>query len=156
MTRDLAFVPIDPNNPNGQCASGISAGQVGGPEQWLVGDVSLASKEYCKITDIVLSGVPQECILFHRCDEEQNLSCQTCLIFSPFSLIRYDSHRHKTNMDEYLVSFCLHYLKKHRVSRCSNFEQWIVLEYSFVKISANPLSFRRYDVVKIGQAEHWG
>ena len=39
--RDIVFVPVNPNNPNGDCISGISAGQLGGPQQWLVGDVFL-------------------------------------------------------------------------------------------------------------------
>ena len=32
---DLLFTPVDPNNLQGDCISGISAGQVGGPQQWL-------------------------------------------------------------------------------------------------------------------------
>lgn len=43
---DIAFVPLDPNKPDGDCVSGISAGNVGGPQQWLVGDVFL-SKSHC-------------------------------------------------------------------------------------------------------------
>lgn len=39
--RDLAFAPLDPNNPTGTCVSGISAGNVGGPNEWLAGDVFL-------------------------------------------------------------------------------------------------------------------
>ena len=39
--RDIVFVPVDPNNPTGDCISGISGGQIGGPEQWLAGDVFL-------------------------------------------------------------------------------------------------------------------
>jgi hypothetical protein len=39
--RDIAFLPLDQNNPTGDCASGISAGQVGGANEWLVGDVFL-------------------------------------------------------------------------------------------------------------------
>jgi Eukaryotic aspartyl protease len=39
--RDLVFAPLDPNNPTGTCVSGISAGQVGGPNEWLAGDVFL-------------------------------------------------------------------------------------------------------------------
>ncbi|KAH9029833.1 aspartic peptidase A1 [Lactarius pseudohatsudake] len=39
--RDIAFVPVDPNNPTGDCASGIASGQIGGPQQLLVGDVFL-------------------------------------------------------------------------------------------------------------------
>lgn len=39
--RDIAFQPVDPNNPEGDCASGITAGDVGGPDEWLVGDVFL-------------------------------------------------------------------------------------------------------------------
>jgi hypothetical protein len=35
--RDLAFVPVDPANAkNGDCISGISAGNFGGATQWLV------------------------------------------------------------------------------------------------------------------------
>ncbi|KAI9434216.1 acid protease [Lactarius indigo] len=40
-SRDITFAPLDPNNPTGDCASGISSGQIGGPEQLLVGDVFL-------------------------------------------------------------------------------------------------------------------
>jgi len=32
---DLLFAPVDPNNLTGDCLSGISSGNVGGPEQWL-------------------------------------------------------------------------------------------------------------------------
>ena len=39
--RDIAFAPVDPNDPAGQCASGISAGNVGGADEWLAGDVFL-------------------------------------------------------------------------------------------------------------------
>jgi hypothetical protein len=39
--RDLIFAPVDPNNLTGDCLPGISAGNFGGPTQWLVGDVFL-------------------------------------------------------------------------------------------------------------------
>ncbi|KAH8117800.1 acid protease [Phellopilus nigrolimitatus] len=39
--RDLLFSAVDPNNPTGDCVSGISAGQVGGANEWLCGDVFL-------------------------------------------------------------------------------------------------------------------
>ncbi|THV02858.1 acid protease [Dendrothele bispora CBS 962.96] len=39
--RDIAFSPVDPNDPTGDCLSGISAGNVGGATEWLVGDVFL-------------------------------------------------------------------------------------------------------------------
>ncbi|KAG5645562.1 hypothetical protein DXG03_005838 [Asterophora parasitica] len=39
--RDIAFQPVDPNNPTGDCISGISSGSVGGATEWLVGDVFL-------------------------------------------------------------------------------------------------------------------
>jgi hypothetical protein len=39
--RDIATSPLDQNNPNGDCASGISAGEVGGANEWLAGDVFL-------------------------------------------------------------------------------------------------------------------
>ncbi|KAF9648814.1 acid protease [Thelephora ganbajun] len=38
---DLLFAPVDPNNLQGDCLSGITSGQIGGPQQWLVGDVFL-------------------------------------------------------------------------------------------------------------------
>ncbi|KAH9989029.1 aspartic peptidase domain-containing protein [Russula vinacea] len=40
-SRDLAVSPVDPSNPTGDCLSGISAAQVGGPNQFLAGDVFL-------------------------------------------------------------------------------------------------------------------
>ncbi|KAI0261484.1 aspartic peptidase A1 [Gloeopeniophorella convolvens] len=39
--RDIAFSPIDPNDPTGDCASGISSGEQNGANEWLVGDVFL-------------------------------------------------------------------------------------------------------------------
>jgi len=39
--RDIAIQPVDPNNPTGDCFSGISGGNVGGATEWLCGDVFL-------------------------------------------------------------------------------------------------------------------
>jgi len=39
--RDIAFQPVDANNPNGDCVSGISSGEIGAATEWLVGDVFL-------------------------------------------------------------------------------------------------------------------
>jgi hypothetical protein len=39
--RDIVQTPLDQNNPTGDCLSGISAGQIGGPTEWLAGDVFL-------------------------------------------------------------------------------------------------------------------
>ncbi|KAG8740654.1 hypothetical protein FRC10_004064 [Ceratobasidium sp. 414] len=39
--RDLLFVPVDQNNLQGDCVSGIMSGQIGGAQEWLVGDVFL-------------------------------------------------------------------------------------------------------------------
>jgi len=39
--RDLAFQPVDANNPQGDCVSGISSGSIGTVTQWLVGDTFL-------------------------------------------------------------------------------------------------------------------
>ncbi|TDL16982.1 acid protease [Rickenella mellea] len=39
--RDMVFAPVDPNNLAGDCVSGISSGQIGGAQEWLVGDVFL-------------------------------------------------------------------------------------------------------------------
>jgi len=45
--RDLAFVPVDPANPKtGDCISGISAGNFGGPTQWLLGATFLKNVYY--------------------------------------------------------------------------------------------------------------
>lgn len=35
-TRDLAVQPVDPNNPTGDCVSGIAAGNIGSANEWLV------------------------------------------------------------------------------------------------------------------------
>ncbi|EJU04655.1 acid protease [Dacryopinax primogenitus] len=40
-TRDILFAPVDPNNVQGDCVSGISSGEIGGAKEWLVGDVFL-------------------------------------------------------------------------------------------------------------------
>ena len=39
--RDLLFAAVDPNDPTGDCVSGISSGNIGGATEWLVGDVFL-------------------------------------------------------------------------------------------------------------------
>ncbi|TCD63571.1 hypothetical protein EIP91_005210 [Steccherinum ochraceum] len=39
--EDLLFTPVDPNDLTGDCISGISSGNVGGANEWLVGDVFL-------------------------------------------------------------------------------------------------------------------
>ena len=39
--RDMLFLPLDQNDPTGDCVSGISAGQIGSDTQWLIGDVFL-------------------------------------------------------------------------------------------------------------------
>ncbi|KAH9481637.1 putative aspartic-type endopeptidase CTSD [Psilocybe cubensis] len=39
--RDIAFTPVDPNDPTGDCVSGITSGDIGGADEWLVGDVFL-------------------------------------------------------------------------------------------------------------------
>jgi len=41
-SRDLSFAPLT-NNPKGDCISGISSGNFGGGNSWLVGDVFLKS-----------------------------------------------------------------------------------------------------------------
>jgi hypothetical protein len=40
-SRDLIFAPADPNDLKGDCIPGISAGNIGGNTEWLVGDVFL-------------------------------------------------------------------------------------------------------------------
>ncbi|KAL4252337.1 peptidase A1 family protein [Abortiporus biennis] len=40
-TQDLLFAPVNANDLTGDCVSGISAGQIGGAKEWLVGDVFL-------------------------------------------------------------------------------------------------------------------
>lgn len=39
--RDIAFQPVNANDPQGDCVSGITSGNAGGPNEWLVGDVFL-------------------------------------------------------------------------------------------------------------------
>ncbi|KAH9811117.1 aspartic peptidase A1 [Melampsora americana] len=40
-SSDLAVQPVNLNNLNGMCLSGIAAGQIGGQNQWLLGDIFL-------------------------------------------------------------------------------------------------------------------
>lgn len=49
--RDVAFAPIDDTDPQGDCISGISAGQVGDDTQWLVGDVFLKNAYFSTNVD---------------------------------------------------------------------------------------------------------
>ncbi|EKM78686.1 hypothetical protein AGABI1DRAFT_114293 [Agaricus bisporus var. burnettii JB137-S8] len=48
---DIAFQPLDPNDPNGDCISGISAGNIGGAQEWLVGDVFLKNAYFSTDVD---------------------------------------------------------------------------------------------------------
>lgn len=34
--RDIAFQPVDPADPTGDCVSGIASGNIGGAQEWLV------------------------------------------------------------------------------------------------------------------------
>jgi hypothetical protein len=45
---DLAFLPLDLNELKGDCTSGISAGQIGGAGQWLVGDGAACRLSRCR------------------------------------------------------------------------------------------------------------
>ncbi|TFY73347.1 hypothetical protein EWM64_g10665, partial [Hericium alpestre] len=49
--RDVAFSPVDPNNLQGDCVSGISAGNVGGANEWLVGDTFLKNAYFSTNVD---------------------------------------------------------------------------------------------------------
>ena len=54
--RDIAFLPVDNNDPTGDCFSGISSGQIGGANEWLVGDVFLKNAYFSTdVTDNTLS-----------------------------------------------------------------------------------------------------
>ncbi|KAG6898201.1 hypothetical protein C0992_003313 [Termitomyces sp. T32_za158] len=53
--RDIAFQPVDQNDPTGDCISGISAGQIGGATEWLVGDVFLKNAYFS--TDVTKNTV---------------------------------------------------------------------------------------------------
>ncbi|KAH7884652.1 aspartic peptidase A1 [Phlebopus sp. FC_14] len=39
--RDMAVLPVNPNDPTGDCTAGIQPGQIGAATEWLVGDVFL-------------------------------------------------------------------------------------------------------------------
>jgi hypothetical protein len=68
--RDIAFQPLDPNNPNGDCISGIAAGNIGAATQWLVCTRAfLRWPDLCMIL-IFRAGwrrVLEECVLFDGC-----------------------------------------------------------------------------------------
>lgn len=54
--RDIAFLPVDQNDPTGDCTSGISSGQIGGANEWLVGDVFLKNAYFSTdVTDNTIS-----------------------------------------------------------------------------------------------------
>jgi hypothetical protein len=44
--QDLAFAPVNDNDPTGDCLSGIGAGDIGADTEWLVGDVFLKNAYY--------------------------------------------------------------------------------------------------------------
>ncbi|KAH8918774.1 hypothetical protein BT69DRAFT_1225031, partial [Atractiella rhizophila] len=49
--QDLTFVPVDQNNLTGDCVSSISAGNIGGDTEWLVGDAFLKNVYYATDVD---------------------------------------------------------------------------------------------------------
>lgn len=49
--RDIAFSPVDLNDPTGDCVSGISSGEVGAATEWLVGDVFLKNAYFSTNVD---------------------------------------------------------------------------------------------------------
>jgi len=53
--QDMTFVPINANDPKGDCVSGISSGTIGGPQEWLVGDVFLKNAYFS--TDVTKNTV---------------------------------------------------------------------------------------------------
>ncbi|KAM0751497.1 acid protease [Meredithblackwellia eburnea MCA 4105] len=55
---DLTFLPVT-NDLQGDCVSGISAGQIGGANEWLVGDVFLKNVYFA--TDVASSMLSPDC-----------------------------------------------------------------------------------------------
>ncbi|CAL1717130.1 unnamed protein product [Somion occarium] len=53
--QDLAFVPVDPDDPTGDCLSGIASGEIGDAKEWLVGDVFLKNAYFS--TDVTKNQV---------------------------------------------------------------------------------------------------
>ncbi len=49
-TRDMLFLPVDPNNLLGDCVSAISAGNVGQQNEWLVGATFLKNAYFATNT----------------------------------------------------------------------------------------------------------
>jgi len=49
--RDIAFQPLDPADPTGDCVSGIASGNIGGAQEWLVGDVFLKNAYFSTNVD---------------------------------------------------------------------------------------------------------
>lgn len=50
LPMDLTVQPVDPNDLEGTCISGVSSGEIGGVNQWLVGDVFLKVRDlFCFI-----------------------------------------------------------------------------------------------------------
>jgi len=64
--RDLAFVPLKRGDPNGDCISGITAGDINGPTVWLVSVFSIT--KYLHFDHWYLSAwghLPEERLLLH-------------------------------------------------------------------------------------------
>lgn len=75
--RDLAVLPIDPNDPTGSCTAGIQPQMIGTATEWLVSGSCLSLPGRWPSTK--RSGwrcFPQECILLYQRRDESDLTCE--------------------------------------------------------------------------------
>ena len=71
--RDIAFAPVDQNNPNGACMSGISEGNPGLVNtEWLVSDISAPSFSSQRCARPGWRRLPQERLSQHERGNEHN------------------------------------------------------------------------------------
>lgn len=84
--RDMLFAPVDPNDLTGDCVSGISSGNIGGAQEWLVRpslciiDVMPVLTKCAHPLFLGRRRVPEERLLLDRRDEEPDFACHAQVI----------------------------------------------------------------------------
>lgn len=74
--RDLAVLPVDPNNPTGTCTAGIQPQQIGAATEWLVSDAcpSILGRPLTKRSG--WGCFPEERLLLYQRRDEPDLTCE--------------------------------------------------------------------------------
>jgi hypothetical protein len=74
--RDLAVLPIDPNDPVGSCTAGIQPQLIGAATEWLVsGSCPLLLGRRSSTKRSGWRCLPEECLPLYQCRDEPDLAC---------------------------------------------------------------------------------